>query len=428
MPQANRDSLAKRLKNLIEASHRLATTESTDDLFTELIRLAKDVVDAEACSLQLFNARENTLDFAWVEDEILGADACRILAESSCLKVGEGVAGWVAANRCSALIEDVSSDDRFWDQVDRSTGFSTHTLLSVPLMHQQELLGVLNALNCRKKPSFDDEDRQILESFANLAATALVRSRLLLEKLRQEKLRAELMAAAQIQDLLKPQPTPLSHDSHFWAWSQAAGFVGGDLCDLIPLTDGSWLVYVADVSGKGLPAALVMTALWSKIRSESSRPEPVDRMLTGINDAMYDMFSEYGYFATIVLARYWPETGQVQFTCGGHIPPYRVANGVLQDVPLVRGISLGVMQGAVFSRQEFLLDAGQSLLFLTDGVSEATNPDRVMFGLAGLKRALAVNHEPPWGQALVNAVQHWCGGTDLDDDLTIAEIYRGVHP
>lgn len=424
MHRENRHSLAKRLQNLIEASHRLATVESSQALLPELIRLARDVVDAQACSLQLHNRERGTLEFAWVEDEILGADACALLRGGIALKLGEGVAGWVAANRRSALIADTQADERFCKQADRSTGFATRTLLSVPLIHQEDLLGVLNALNCKNKPAFDEDDRQILESFADLAAIALMRAHLLESKVKQEKLRTELEAAARIQQLLRPEPAELGHGSRFWACSEAAGVVGGDLCDLIPRPDGSWLVYVADVSGKGLAAAMVMTALWSRMRSECSKHRRIERVLAAVNEAMVQMFADRGYFATVLLTSYHPADGLLEFTCGGHVPPLRIAAGAITEVPLIRGVSVGLMDGAVYERARFVLEPGESALLVTDGVTEATNARQLMFGREALASALAQTEIPPWGPPLLQAVRLWSEGTPQDDDLTIAEIYR----
>ena len=95
--------------------------------------------------------------------------------------------------------------------------------------------------------------------------------------------------------------------------------MGGDLYDVIPLPDDSLLVYVADVSDKGVPAALIMAALSTKIRSEALVQSEVDNLLETVNNSMYSLTSEEGFFATIVLARYWPSSGKMQLTLGGHL-------------------------------------------------------------------------------------------------------------
>ncbi len=87
------------------------------------------------------------------------------------------------------------------------------------------------------------------------------------------------------------------------------------------MQDGSWVIYIADVSDKGLPAAMIMVALWSRIRSEAHLYDDVDKLIKTVNIAMYDLMADEGFFATIILARYWPINGRMQLTRGGHLPP-----------------------------------------------------------------------------------------------------------
>ncbi|GAG02707.1 unnamed protein product, partial [marine sediment metagenome] len=113
----------------MEAHQILADTESIEALFPRLLDLAKNVANAEAASLLLYNHQRDVLEFAAVKDEVLGEKANEILKSAVELKMGEGIAGWVAQNRESVLIEDVQDDPRFSSQADHETGFVTRTLL-----------------------------------------------------------------------------------------------------------------------------------------------------------------------------------------------------------------------------------------------------------------------------------------------------------
>ena len=132
------------------------------------------------------------------KDEILGEKADEMLKSAVELKMGEGIAGWVAQNRESVLIEDVQNDPRFSSQADHETGFVTRTILCVPLLYGGDLLGVINVLNSKDKPGFDPFDEEILECFADLASTAIMRSRFLDLRLTQERIQIEMKAAANI--------------------------------------------------------------------------------------------------------------------------------------------------------------------------------------------------------------------------------------
>jgi len=417
-------AVSSRLKKLTEANHSLAEIESLDGLFPRLLDLTKEVMNAEAASLMLYNPKLNKLEFASIKDDVAGDGVQDILKSSVKLSMGEGIAGWVAQNRESVIIKDAQMDPRFSKRADKKTGFSTRTMLCVPLIHRQELLGVLNVLNSKDKPFFAEEDLGLLESFADLAAVAITRSRLLEARVEQERFRAELKAAAQIQKLFWPELPAMGEGSHLWAVSEPAASVGGDLYDVIPMSDESWLVYVADVAGKGLPAALIMAALSTKIHSEAVLQTEVDKLLETANNSMYRLASEEGFFATIALARYWPSSGKMQLTLGGHLPPLWIAEGAIINLPQLEGISLGVTPGVLYEKKEILISPGESILFFTDGIIEAENENHELFSNDRLADYIKNTTGPPWGEGLLNIIRDWRGNASVNDDLTILEIWR----
>jgi serine phosphatase RsbU (regulator of sigma subunit) len=412
------------LKRLMEAHQILADTESLEALFPRLLDLAKNVSNAEAASLLLYNQQRDVLEFAAVKDEVLGEKADEMLKSAVELKMGEGIAGWVAQNRESVLIEKAQNDPRFSSQADQETGFVTRTILCVPLLYGGDLLGVINVLNSKDKPGFDDFDEELLECFADLASTAIMRSRFLDLRLTQEKMQVELEAAANIQSLFWPGLPELGAGSHVWALSKPAKFVGGDVYDVIRMPDGSWLVYVADVSDKGLPAALIMAALSTRIKSEALSHHEVDTLLETVNNAMYVLTVEEGFFATIVLAQYWPADGRMQLTLGGHLPPLLVADDQLRELSELRGISLGVAPDVTYEKEEIFLSPGESILFVTDGVTEAENERAELFGWRRLSDHITLADGPPYGKGLLDAVNAWRGSAEANDDLTMLEIWR----
>jgi serine phosphatase RsbU (regulator of sigma subunit) len=417
-------SVARRLKNLVKASQSLADTESLDALLPQLLDLAQEVTGAEASSLLLYKPKCNILEFALAKNEALGESTEQILKSQVELAMGDGLAGWVAANRESVIIQDVQQDTRFFKEADHYTGFFTRTLLCVPIVYGKELLGVIEVLNSKDKPCFDAEDEEILDSFAHLAAVAIIRSRLLEAQLKQQRLQVELETASLIQTQFCPECPEMEGGSNAWAVSLPAAFVGGDLYDVIPMADGSWLTYVADVCGKGLSAALVMVALWARIRSEVLIHQEVDMVLESVNNAMYQLLAKEGFFATIILGRYWPATGRMQLVRGGHLPPLWFVGNGLGSVPELKGIPLGVVPKPQYETKEIILEPGQSILFMTDGVTEATNEREELFGHQRLPEYIKTSSGPPWGSNLLDAIKTWRGNAEISDDLTILEIWR----
>jgi phosphoserine phosphatase RsbU/P len=422
--ESRQASVARRLKKLIEANKSLADMESLEELLPRLLDLAREVTAAEASSLMLYNPKRNILEFASVEDEIVGPKGGQILKDTIELKMGEGIAGWVAENRKPLIIKDAQHDPRLFKQADQQTGFVTRTLLCVPLVHRNDLLGVINVLNSKYKPCFGDEDQALLESFADLAAVAIIRSRLLETRLKQQKFEIQLEAASKIQSLFLPKLPDMAAGNHVWAVSVPAAFVGGDVYDLILMPDGSWVFYVADVSDKGLPSSLIMVALWANIRSEVLLQDEVDKLVKTVNNALYDLMSEEGFFATIILGRYWPETGKMQLTKGGHLPPLWISRDGLIKVPELKGLPLGIAPGSGYEKKEIILSPGESILFITDGVTEAENKQDELFGHHRLVDYIQKTNGPPWGNGLLDAINTWQNATDASDDLTMLEIWR----
>jgi sigma-B regulation protein RsbU (phosphoserine phosphatase) len=418
------DPVSNRLRKLTEANRSLAEIESLDDLLPRLMDLAKEVTTAEASLLFLYNSKSCLLEIVSIKDDRFGDRAEELFKDLVKLKMGEGIAGWVAQNRKAVMAEDAQRDPRFSKRADKQRGLTTRTLICVPLVYREELLGVLSVLNSRSKPFFENEDLAVLESFADLAAVAIIRSRLLEHRIEQERLRAELEAAAKIQQLFWPKMPELGEGSHVWGFSEPAASVGGDLYDVIPMPDASWLVYVADVAGKGLPAALIMAALSAKIRSIAPLHNEVDELLANVNKEMYELMSEEGFFATMVLSKHWPRSGRVQAARAGHPYPLWVIDHGLRELPKIDGIPIGVEFETEYEKTEFVLSPGEAILFITDGVTEAENEESELFGDDRLTDYFKEAKGPPWAEGLLKRIDFWRGNAAMNDDLTMVELWR----
>ncbi|WP_421903977.1 SpoIIE family protein phosphatase [Maridesulfovibrio sp.] len=412
-----------RLKKLIQANEVLASIESLVDLLPQLLRLAQDVTGAEASSIMLYNEKKNVLEFAWAMNDVLGDKAMKNLKTGFELPMGQGIAGWVADHREALNVFDAQNDDRFSKVADKKTGFVTKCILCTPIIHQGKLLGVVQVLNSIDKECFGKEDEELLESFGHLAGVALVRSELMLQRLNQQKFETQLEAAARIQKQFNPRQPELKGENLIWGSSIPAQFVGGDLYDFIPNSDGSWYIYVADVSGKGLPAALIMSALWTRIRAEALVERTPGEMLKAVNAGAYE-FMNGEVFATMVLLRYFPESGKCEFALAGHPAPLLVADGKAESLERPFGLPVGILDEGDFGTSEFVLDKGESLIIVTDGVDEARAGDGEFFGEERMEKILRQGGTPRAGEKLLKAVADWRGETPPNDDTTVVEIYR----
>ncbi|MGD8993732.1 MAG: SpoIIE family protein phosphatase [Syntrophobacterales bacterium] len=273
-------------------------------------------------------------------------------------------------------------------------------------------------------------DEYLTKPVDHAALVARVKSMLRIKALhdtvleQSAQLKVQLETATKIQSLFWPRIPELKAGGHIWAISVPATYVGGDLYDVIPLADDSLLVYVADVSDKGVPAALIMAALSTKIRSEAQVQSEVGKLLESVNNSMYSLTSEEGFFATIALARYWPADGKMQLALGGHLPPLLIVDGDIGTLPQVQGMSLGITPDVHYETKEISLSPGESILFFTDGVVEAENENKELFGNDRLTAYIRNAKGPPWGKGILDSVSKWRGDLSPNDDLTILEIWR----
>ncbi len=233
----------------------------------------------------------------------------------------------------------------------------------------------------------------------------------------------QLKTASKIQTLFWPELPKPEEGIHTWAVSQPAAYVGGDFYDVITFADKSVLAYVADVSGKGVPAALIMAAVFTKIRAEASLHQNLNLILQAVNEAMYELASTEGYFTTMLLLKYWPERRDVEMIRAGHINPVLASGTDVREISHLKGVSLGVMEEVDYQIDRLVLNPGESLLLFSDGVSEAENEKVEQFGYQRVLEHLSASRSLPRGKGLLEAVLKWRGEALANDDLTIFEIW-----
>jgi serine phosphatase RsbU (regulator of sigma subunit) len=273
-------------------------------------------------------------------------------------------------------------------------------------------------------------DEYLTKPVDHRALVSRVRSMLRIKELHDKvieqsaQLKMQLETATKIQSLFWPRMPELGAGSHVWGASVPAAYVGGDIYDVIALPDDSVLAYVADVSDKGVPAALIMAALSTRIRSESQAQHDIDRLAESINRSAYQLMAEEGFFATIALARYWPDTGKMEALLGGHLPPLWIGADGVRPVMCTGGMSLGATPDARYQKSEIRLNPGDSVLFYTDGVIEAQNERTELLGNSRLADFIACSKGPPWGKSVLESVRLWQGSIRSADDVTLLEIWR----
>ena len=300
--------------------------------------------------------------------------------------------------------------------------------LTLPLISQTELIGLLN-LGPRRGPAagYSTDDHRLLNQVAPQAAAALRVAQL-------AHVEQELRVARLIQQTLLPGKLPVLPGWQMAAYYEPARAVGGDFYDFIELQDGRLALVIGDVADKGVPAALVMANTRSMLRAASQQSLSAGAVLERVNDLLFpDMLPRM--FATCLYAILDPSSGRLHYANAGHsLPMRRGENGV--DELRATGMPLGLMPNMKYEEQETMLAAGDRVLFYSDGLVEAHNPQREMFGGPRLRSLVADGAlypaEPsgaPLIQFVLDRLRHHVGaGWDQEDDVTLVSLERIASP
>jgi serine phosphatase RsbU (regulator of sigma subunit)/anti-sigma regulatory factor (Ser/Thr protein kinase) len=304
--------------------------------------------------------------------------------------------------------------------------------ISVPLISQGELIGLLNLGPRRSEQDYSADDRRLLANLATQAAPALRVAQLAqqqqVEARQRERLDQELRVARVIQETLLPHEVPTLPGWQIAPFWQPARAVSGDFYDFIPYPNGKLGIVIADVTDKGVPAALVMATTRSILRARAERLESPGQVLAEVNDLLCpDIPSKM--FVTCLFAVLDPVSGTLRFANAGQNLPYLRSSKGLEEL-WARGMPLGLMPGMIYEEKEILLGPGDTLLLSSDGLVEAHNSDRDMFGLPRLQELIAGQEK---GSALVNhlmaALAAFTGpGYEQEDDITLLVVDRDAAP
>jgi len=263
--------------------------------------------------------------------------------------------------------------------------------LALPLVSQGELIGLINLGSRRSEQDYSSDDKRLLQNLATQAAPALRVAQLVrqqqAEARQRERIEHELRVARVIQETLLPKEIPGFAGWQIQAHWQPAREVSGDFYDFIHLPDGRLAVIIADVTDKGVPAALVMATTRSILRAAAERLISPGEVLARTNDLLHpDIPAKM--FVTCLYLLIEPETGKVVFANAGHNLPYLISNGSLSELRAT-GMPLGLLPGMEYEEVEAQLLNGDCLLLSSDGLVEAHNPNREMYGFERMEKIMA---------------------------------------
>jgi len=289
-----------------------------------------------------------------------------------------------------------------------------------------DFLGVLY-LDSRRPAAFSKLDRQILDALAGDAASILDNARLVEKERERQRMEQEINIARDIQQALLPR------DFREYPHLAVTGFnlpclsVGGDYFDVFPLSDGRTAFLIADVSGKGLGAAILTTMLQGALSGMTLGIDPA-RVFNHVNRFLCD-HSEVGRYATMFFG-ILDRKGHLEFINAGHPSPFLIRRGVAEEAFTEGSYPVGLVPEAQYTSVYLKLEPGDTLVLFSDGVTEAMDPDEQMFGTARLKQLLTGQLECPLEQlqkCVLEGVENFARGAHQADDLTLLIVrYRAA--
>ncbi|MDP9361451.1 MAG: PP2C family protein-serine/threonine phosphatase [Acidobacteriota bacterium] len=330
--------------------------------------------------------------------------------------------GWMQLNQMPLVISNPESDARFtgvtWDSELRS-------LLCVPLMVKSQMKGILTVYNKKTGDSFDSGDERLLAIIASQSAQVIENARLYEEERAFARMREQVQLAVQVQEHLLPQAAPQIPGYDIAGKSIAAQEIGGDYFDFVPMPDGRSAICLGDVSGKGLPASLLMANVQATIRLLASLGISAAETMARANSLLCRS-TPPEKFVTFFFSILDPVRHTMAFCNAGHNPPLLFSASGHSDLR-TSGLVLGMIDGHPYKEGSVTLAPGDVVVIYSDGVTEAVNSMDEEFGEERLIEIARLHrHESAASMlsSIIAAVLQHCGTQPQYDDMTLVIVKR----
>lgn len=409
---AERSGVAqKQMEALVRAGRELAGLRPLNELFELILDLSLSAVSARRGVLML------------LEDGKLLPKA----AKGDNFRISKVVCEQVMEQRKSLLVKDTQFEQALMSSHSIAAE-AVKSLIAVPLQTNNDVIGLIYLDTPHIIAPFTEDDLSLLTVMANVAAIRLEHARLAVVEQAERIMQRDLEQAGEIQRGLLPEAIPEARGLELAGFNEPCRTVGGDYYDFFPYPDGRLAVVLADVAGKGLPAALMMSSLHARSHLLLEDPTSPAAFLTRLNRSMVG-FCPANRFITMAAILIDPATGNLQYASAGHNPAILVrANGHAEFIR-DSGLILGILKVANYEDRAVQLNEGDMLVLYSDGISEATREgEDEEFGEDRLCRVLAANAHLPATQLIevvLRARAYFTRHAPNFDDATLVVVRRG---
>ncbi len=332
--------------------------------------------------------------------------------------------GWMLKNQEPLLVNNLKEDVRFKDLVDKTTPIES--FLSVPLRVKNKMQGILTVFNKLSNEKFTSNDQKLLSIIASQSSQIIENARLLEEERNLRVMQEEMRVAKQTQINLLPKDFPDIFGYQIAARTIPAREVGGDSYDLIQIDDKHFAFCLGDVSGKGMPAAMLMSNLQATLRSFTITGNLCKDIIANSNDLLYNS-TEPSKFATLFYGILNPESNEIVFCNAGHNNPFLFsADGNVKELK-TGGLILGCMPDSEYEEEKISINRNDIIVIFSDGITEAMNENEEEYGEEKLKEFIS-NHLDEAPEIIIenilSDVRMFVGEAPQWDDMTLLIIKR----
>ena len=404
------------LSTLNDLARAIGASRNSQDVMNTIIRRSLRAVHAEQGLITLVSKNESDPLKTLVRDMSSSS-------QHQPFHVHQNLLGWMQLNKKYLMINNPHSDGRFrgikWDE-------TIQNLLCVPLMVKSELVGILTVTNKKGSLEFTDDDQRLLSIIAAQSAQVVENARLYEEEQALIHMQEEVRLASIIQHDLLPKEFPQIQGYDIAGKSIAAQKVGGDYFDFIKIDEHRIAVCLGDVSGKGLPAAILMANLQATIRSQALLDVTAKDCTTRSNKLLFRN-TDMGKFVTFFYGILCTQENKLCFSNAGHDNPYLFKkSGEILRLK-TGGIVLGFVENVPFEQESVSFDSGDMLVVYSDGITEAMNAEQEEFEEEALVEVIQKYKEEPANKIIdeiISSVKQHAGITPQMDDMTLVVVKR----
>jgi sigma-B regulation protein RsbU (phosphoserine phosphatase) len=404
----------KTIVTLIDAVRKVSSSLDLDEVLETIFNSLKELIDYSAAVVCVVDARTGTVQ------AIKARGYAPMSIREDFLASGSGIIGWVLKHGREQIINDVKRDTRYV-----KVRAETRSEIAAPMIRADgQVIGVIN-LEADWINGYDARDLELLTMFASLAASAVDHTLLYREVIRQRRVESELELARKVVESLLPRAFPLVEGFDIYGMTIPVREVGGDYFDFIDSITYRLGLLVADVSGKGLAAALIMVTFRAYIRATVINELAMRVVMARVNQLIYET-TEGDRFITTFYGLIDPEHKRLLYINAGHNPPLLLRADGSKQMLEDSGFPLGVFDSSRYSESVVDFRSGDILVLYTDGVTEASNEMEENFGIERLERVvrevsqLRAHEICEAVTAAVRCYSSAIGGPE--DDLTVAVI------